>query len=151
LTRPDQPATLSYTSDGTLTCQYGDVDDFPDTVMHQPDPTRPCVHLIGPMPRIFLVRRKVVDQLNFQPRIMSTHGQRAIIAARTDNILTLSVDLIGPLDVRHPHRGTKNRDNRVFNHWQFTLNEIDDAAAYAHRPRLIAVGKFSPANPPPCP
>jgi hypothetical protein len=140
--------TLCRTDDGVLTCKYGEVEDFPATVMHD-DYARACVHLTGPMPWIFLVRRRPVEQLNFQPRLVSDRGRRPIIAARNGSTLTLSVDLIGPLCMTHPHRGSRIRDNRAVNHWYFTLTEIDDDDDYTHRPRLLAVRKTSPANPHP--
>lgn len=141
--------TLWRTDDGVLICNYGEVEHFPSTVMHD-DYARACVHLTGPMPRIFLVRRRPVEQLNFQPRIISDRGRHPIIAARNYSTLTLSVDLIGPISMTHPHRGSsRTRDNRVFNHWHFTLTEIEDDDEYAHRPRLLAVQKSSPASPPP--
>jgi hypothetical protein len=141
--------TLCRTDDGVLICKYGEVEDFPSTVMHEPDNARACVHLTGPMPRIFLVRRRPVEQLNFQPRIMSDRGRRPIIAARNYSTLTLSVDLIGPVSMTHPQRGRARRDHRVVNHWHFTLTEIEDDDEYAHRPRLLAVRKSSPASAPP--
>lgn len=141
--------TLCRTDDGVLICKYGEIEDFPETVMHEPDNARACVHLTGPMPRIFLVRRRPVEKLNFQPRIISDRGRHPIIAALNGSTLTLSVDLIGNLRMIHPERGRARRDHRVVNHWHFTLTEIDDDDDYAHRPRLLAVRKSFPASPPP--
>lgn len=114
--------------------------EFPQTALHEPGNVRPCVHLLSAMPRIMVVARGPVERLNFQPRIVSKLGRNAIIAARTDDILTLSVDLIGPLEMRHPHRGRgQHRDHRILHHWRFELRELNG------RPdRLLAVQFSSP-------
>jgi len=117
----------------TLVAAYGDIEDFPATASHD-DGARPCIHLLGRMPRIILVSAAPVLALNFQPRICSTFGPHPIIAARTGSVLTLSVDIIGPIRTTHPNRGRRIRDHRIFHHWRFVLNEIADDPQ-----RLLAV------------
>lgn len=95
------------------------------TMMHEPDSGPPCIHLTGTMPHTITVDRVAVARLNFQPRI--TPHPHPVIAARRGNTLILSVHLVGPLGIRHPHRGmNRRRDRRLTHHWYFDLIEAAD-------------------------
>lgn len=131
---------LRLQGDGTnLVCRYGTVQPLP-TLIHEPDNGRPCVHLVGTMPKVICVCRAPVERLNFQPRFTAEpilpRGGRywstvrpGVIAARRD-LLILSVELIGPIEMRHADRGkgTPNDpvDQRVQHHWRYALHDVED-------------------------
>lgn len=131
---------LPLLSDGTnLVCRHGVVRPLP-TLIHEPDMGRPCVHLVGTMPKVICVCRAPVERLNFQPRFAAepilprgrdwSTVRPGVIAARRGDLLILSVELIGPIEMRHPHRGkgTPNNpvDQRIQHHWRYALHDVED-------------------------
>jgi hypothetical protein len=94
------------------------------TDFHDPDLGRPCVHLLDKPPAAFVVNRAAVGRLNFQPRVI-TRGVPCI-ASRIGDVLVLDFDVVGPVDLPHPHRGGAKSKHQRKQRWRYTLQPVDD-------------------------
>lgn len=71
---------------------------FPDCRSHRAGPSRPCIHVIGPIPPLIRVDAAAAARLTWQPVIAGN-----IIASRVGDTLTLAADALGPHRDNKPH------------------------------------------------
>jgi hypothetical protein len=91
------------------------------SAVHRSNRSRPCVHLLGELPAVVLLRRDALGRLNFQPRI--TAEPSPVIAARAGAVLAVSFDCIGPMTHRSAHHGLP--DGRLRHTFRYKLDAVE--------------------------
>jgi hypothetical protein len=86
-----------------------------DQATHRIGNSRACIHRFVPMPSTVLIATTWVENLNWQLHIVNN-----VMASRTGDVLTLAIDVIGPV----ADCTTKPQDRAPHNRWCYRLYHI---------------------------